>query len=70
MVFNILIDNTDDHQKNHALLLTNARTVDRGQQRFKECGVTRRDIEQCAEQIDRPFLADQRREFSPGCRQK
>ena len=24
MVFNILIDNTDDHEKNHALLLTDA----------------------------------------------
>jgi serine/threonine-protein kinase HipA len=129
MVFNILIDNTDDHEKNHALLLTDAqqyalspaydvlpsgqalgfqqmrvgeqeadstlsnalsmspmfgldkneaieevrivaRTVDRWQQHFKECGVTRRDIEQCAEQIDRPFLADQRREFSPGRRPK
>ena len=24
MVFNILIDNTDDHEKNHALLVTDA----------------------------------------------
>lgn len=24
MVFNILIDNTDDHEKNHALLMTDA----------------------------------------------
>jgi serine/threonine-protein kinase HipA len=122
MVFNILIDNTDDHEKNHALLLTDAHqyalspaydvlpsgqalgfqqmrvgeqeadstlanalsmsqmfglarneaieevrnvvhAVDRWQQHFKECGVTRNDIEQYAEQIDRPFLADQRREF-------
>jgi serine/threonine-protein kinase HipA len=122
MVFNILIDNTDDHEKNHALLLTDAQqyalspaydvlpsgqalgfqqmrvgeqeadstlanalsmsqmfglarneaieevrnvvhTVDRWQQHFNECGVTRQDIEQYAEQIDRSFLADQRREF-------
>jgi serine/threonine-protein kinase HipA len=41
-----------------------ARTVDRWQQHFMECGVTRHDIELCAEQIDRPFLADQRREFA------
>ena len=129
MVFNILIDNTDDHEKNHALLLTDAqqyalspaydvlpsgqalgfqqmrvgeqeadstlanalsmsqmfglgrneaieevrtvaRIVDRWQQHFKECGVTPHDIELCAEQIDRPFLADQRREFAAGRRQK
>jgi serine/threonine-protein kinase HipA len=122
MVFNILIDNTDDHEKNHALLLTDAQqyalspaydvlpsgqalgfqqmrvgeqeadstlanalsmsqmfglarneaieevrnvvhTVDRWQQHFQEGGVTRNDIEQYAERIDRPFLAVQRREF-------
>jgi serine/threonine-protein kinase HipA len=122
MVFNILIDNTDDHEKNHALLLTDsqqyqlspaydvlpagqalgfqqmrvgeqeadatlanalsmsrmfgldrdaaikdvrvvARIVDRWQEHFKVCGVTRGDIELYAEQIDRPFLADQRREY-------
>jgi serine/threonine-protein kinase HipA len=125
MVFNILIDNTDDHEKNHALLLTDAqqyllspaydvlpsgqalgfqqmrvgeqeadstlanalsmaqmfglarneaiqeirvvvRAVDRWREHFRECGVTRHDIESCAEQIDRPFLADQRREFGAG----
>jgi serine/threonine-protein kinase HipA len=123
MVFNILIDNTDDHEKNHALLLTDAqqyalspaydvlpsgqalgfqqmrvgeqeadstlgnalsmsqmfgltrpaaiedvravvRAVDRWRQHFAQCGVTAHDIELCAEQIDRPFLADQRREFA------
>jgi serine/threonine-protein kinase HipA len=123
MVFNILIDNTDDHEKNHALMLTDshqyelspaydvlpsgqalgfqqmrvgeqeadstldnalsmsrmfglerdeaireattvARVVDGWQQHFKGCGVTRGDIELCAEQIDRPFLAEQRRDMS------
>ncbi|MEO8019119.1 MAG: HipA domain-containing protein [Pseudomonadota bacterium] len=122
MVFNILIDNTDDHEKNHALLLMDSQqyelspaydvltsgqalgfqqmrvgeqeadstldnalsmsqffalnrdaaikevrkvvsVVDRWQQHFKECRVTRGDIALCAEQIDRPFLADQRRRF-------
>ncbi len=125
MVFNILIDNTDDHEKNHALLLTDAqqyalspaydvlpsgqalgfqqmrvgeqeadstlanalsmaqmfgltrnqaieevravaRVVDGWQKHFRDCGVTPHDIESCAEQIDRPFLADQRREYGPG----
>jgi serine/threonine-protein kinase HipA len=129
MVFNILIDNTDDHEKNHALLLTDAqqyelspaydvlpsgqalgfqqmrvgeqeadstlanalsmcrmfgldrgeaieelslvaRTVDRWRQHFADCGVTRRDIELYAEQIDRPFLADQRREFGKDRRRR
>jgi serine/threonine-protein kinase HipA len=122
MVFNILIDNTDDHEKNHAVLvtdsqqyelspaydvlpsgqalgfqqmrvgtdeadstLTNAlsmapmfsltkktaleearevvRVVDRWQAHFKKQGVTQGDIELYAEQIDRPFLADQRAEY-------
>jgi serine/threonine-protein kinase HipA len=122
MVFNILIDNTDDHEKNHALLmndaqqyqlapafdvlpsgqalgfqqmrvgeaeadstLTNAlsmarlfaldknqaakevrtvaRTVDRWRAHFKAEGVSPRDIELYAEQIDRPFLKDQRQEY-------
>ena len=129
MVFNILIDNTDDHEKNHALLLTDsqqyalspaydvlpagqalgfqqmrvgeqeadstlanalsmsrlfeldgdeaiaevkavARVVDRWQQHFKECGVTRGDIELYAGQIDRPFLAGQRSEFLGARRRK
>ena len=120
MVFNILIDNTDDHEKNHALLMTDAqqyelspafdvlpsgqalgfqqmrvgeqeadstvanalsmsqmfglakneavkeaqavaRTVDGWQQHFMACGVTRGDVDLYAEQIDRPFLRDQRR---------
>jgi serine/threonine-protein kinase HipA len=123
MVFNILIDNTDDHEKNHALratdaqqyelspaydvlpsgqalgfqqmrvgddeadsTLTNAlsmsrlfaldrkaatqqvrevvRVVDGWQDHFRECGVTRGDIDLYAEQIDRPFLLEQRREFA------
>jgi len=122
MVFNILIDNTDDHEKNHAVLVTDAqqyelalaydvlpsgqalgfqqmrvgeleadstlanalsmaqlfdldekqavthvrrvvRVVASWQQHFANCGVTRRDVELLAEQIDRPFLADQRREY-------
>src|SRR5262249_10514764 len=32
-------------------------------QHFRACGVRPRDIETLAEQIDRPFLADQRRDF-------
>ena len=121
MVFNILIDNTDDHEKNHAVLVTDAqqyalapaydvlpsaqalgfqqmrvgeqeadstlanalsmaqlfelnekqaraqlrrvaRVVASWRQHFASCGVTRRDVELLAEQIDRPFLADQRRD--------
>ena len=127
MVFNILIDNTDDHEKNHALLMTDAqqyalapaydvlpsgqalgfqqmrvgeaeadstienalsmsrmfaldanqavkevravaRVVDKWQEHFKSQRVSRHDIELYAQQIDRPFLKDQRRasvEFRP-----
>lgn len=123
MVFNILIDNTDDHEKNHALIATDAQqyrlspaydvlpsgqalgfqqmrvgedeadstltnalsmapmfalkqdaaiqqvrevaaVVDDWQQHFSKCGVTRGDIDLYAEQIDRPFLLEQRREFT------
>ena len=123
MVFNILIDNTDDHEKNHAVLVTDAqqyelapaydvlpsgqalgfqqmrvgeleadstlanalsmaqlfeldekqaamqvrrvaRVVAGWRQHFASCGVTRRDIELLAEQIDRPFLTSQRSEFA------
>ncbi|HEX6707596.1 MAG TPA: HipA domain-containing protein [Albitalea sp.] len=119
MVFNILIDNTDDHEKNHVLLaddaqqlalspafdvlpsgqalgyqqmrvgddqadatLSNAMSMctlfglNRDQAvkevgavaavvatwktHFAAAGVTRRDIEALAEQIDRPFLREQR----------
>jgi serine/threonine-protein kinase HipA len=122
MVFNILLDNTDDHEKNHALLMTDAqqyrlapaydvlpsgqalgfqqmrvgeeeadstianalsmsqlfgldknratkevrvvaRCVDQWKEHFKKAGVSRRDIETYAEQIDRVFLKDQRKEF-------
>jgi serine/threonine-protein kinase HipA len=122
MVFNILIDNTDDHEKNHALLVTDAqqyelspafdvlpsgqalgfqqmrvgdqeadstlanalslspmyaltkdeavkeaqavaRTVDGWKQHFAACGVTRADIDLYAEQIDRRYLSDQRRDL-------
>jgi serine/threonine-protein kinase HipA len=122
MVFNILIDNTDDHEKNHALLMTDAqqyelspafdvlpsgqalgfqqmrvgeqeadstvanalsmspmygltkseavkeaqevaRVVDAWKQHFTACGVTRGDVDLYAEQIDRPFLRDQRGEL-------
>jgi serine/threonine-protein kinase HipA len=125
MVFNILIDNTDDHEKNHALLvndqnqfelspgydilpsgqalgyqqlrvgndgadstLANALSeceqfgLDRDQARteigvvaaavagwrkhFEKTGVSRGDIELIAEHVDRPFLRDQRAEFSKG----
>ena len=125
MVFNILIDNTDDHEKNHALLMTDAqqyelspaydvlpsgqalgyqqmrvgeqeadatlanalsmssmfglgkdeavgevravaRVVDGWQQHFKDCGVTAADIDQYAEQIDRPFLREQREAAKSG----
>jgi len=120
MVFNILLDNTDDHEKNHVLLVNDAQTyelspafdvlpsgqalgyqqmrvgmehadstlvnamsmcssfglkhdeaareirlvigvIDRWKQHFRSCGVGPRDIEALAEQIDRPFLAEQRR---------
>lgn len=122
MVFNILIDNTDDHEKNHAILVTDAQqyslspaydvlpsgqalgfqqmrvgedeadstlknalsmapmfsltrkaaleqarevvgVVNRWQQHFREAGVRQRDIDLYAEQIDRPFLKDQREEL-------
>lgn len=119
MVFNILIDNTDDHEKNHALLVTDAqlyrlspaydvlpsgqalgyqqmrvgseeadstlsnaysmashfglkpkdareeatsvaKVVSGWQAHFLEHGVGARDLETLAEQVDRPFLRDQR----------
>jgi serine/threonine-protein kinase HipA len=122
MVFNILIDNTDDHEKNHALLVDDAQqfalspafdvlpsgqalgyqqmrvgandadaslenamsmctlfALNRGEARkeiaavakvvatwkkhFADSGVSKRDIELLAEQIDRPFLKDQRDAF-------
>jgi serine/threonine-protein kinase HipA len=125
MVFNILIDNTDDHEKNHALLMTDAhqyelspafdvlpsgqalgfqqmrvgeqeadstvanalsmspmygltkseavkearavaQVVDGWRLHFTACGVTGGDIDLYAEQIDRPFLRDQRGELTGG----
>lgn len=119
MVFNILIDNTDDHEKNHVLIATDSlqlalspafdvlpsgqalgyqqmrvgadgadstldnamtqhtmfgldrraaqreiatvvRAVDGWQAHFTACGVSKRDTALLAEQIDRPFLKDQR----------
>jgi serine/threonine-protein kinase HipA len=127
MVFNILIDNTDDHEKNHALLvddaehyelspaydvlpcgqalgyqqlrvgeseadstLTNAlsmcqqfglkpaaakrqiaivaKAVARWREHFASVGVTRNDLELLGEQIDRPFLREQREEYAPRVR--
>ena len=121
MVFNILIDNTDDHEKNHALMVTErgqyelapafdvlpsgqalgfqqmrvgeqaadstlanalsmsalfalkrdeaaretravAQVVSGWKEHFAVCGVTPRDIEYHAAQIDRPFLREQREE--------
>ena len=38
--------------------------VNAWQKHYAECGVTRGDIELYAEQIDRPFLLEQRREFT------
>jgi serine/threonine-protein kinase HipA len=125
MVFNILIDNTDDHEKNHAVLMTDAqqyelspaydvlpsgqalgyqqmrvgeqeadstlanaltmcqmfalkkddavrevravtRVVDGWKDHFKACGVTAGDIDLYTEQIDRPFLREQRNEVKGG----
>lgn len=122
MVFNVLIDNTDDHEKNHAVLVNDAeqyelspafdvlpsgqalgyqqfrvgthagdstlenamsmcnlfslkkdeaarevrrvaKVVGRWKQHFAGQGVGKRDLEQLAEQIDRPFLRDQRETF-------
>lgn len=119
MVFNILIDNTDDHEKNHALLVTDAQqyelspaydilpcgqalgyqqmrvgeqesdstlsnalsmarmfglgkdaaalevrrvaeVVSGWKEHFRQMGVTDTDIDLNAEQIDRPFLREQR----------
>jgi len=119
MVFNILLDNTDDHEKNHVLLVNDAqqyelspafdvlpsgqalgyqqmrvgtegadatldnalsmsalfslkkdeaaaavsavaRVIDEWKEHFAECGVRNRDIDAYAEQIDRPFLLEQR----------
>jgi hypothetical protein len=39
------------------------RVVDTWKEHFKTHGVTRGDIELYAEQIDRPFLSEQRTEF-------
>ncbi|MBX3185740.1 MAG: HipA domain-containing protein [Labilithrix sp.] len=122
MVFNILIDNTDDHEKNHVLLVDDAQryelspafdvlpsgqalgyqqmrvgaeeadatlanamsmsasfalkkdaaareirrviaVIERWREHFTACGVAARDVDLLAEQIDRPFLKDQRRDF-------
>jgi serine/threonine-protein kinase HipA len=122
MVFNILIDNTDDHEKNHVLLMNDQQcfslspafdvlpsgqalgyqqmrvgeaaadstienalsscalfsltkdaaivetrrvisAVERWQSHFRVSGVSARDIEILAEQIDRPFLVEQRRQL-------
>jgi hypothetical protein len=41
-----------------------ARVVDRWKEHFVSAGATRGDIDLYAEQIDRPFLRDQRKEFS------
>jgi serine/threonine-protein kinase HipA len=123
MVFNILIDNTDDHEKNHAVIMTDAQqyalapaydvlpsgqalgfqqmrvgeaeadstienalsmsrlfALDRNQatkevrtvarvaskwkEHFRSEGVTSRDVDLYAEQIDRSFLRDQRESFA------
>jgi serine/threonine-protein kinase HipA len=123
MVFNILIDNTDDHEKNHVLLVDDAQQLElspafdvlpsgqalgyqqmrvgeaeadstlanalsmctlfalnrtqaqrevavvagvvaQWKKHFATRGVSRRDIEALAEQIDRPFLREQRDEHA------
>jgi serine/threonine-protein kinase HipA len=123
MVFNILIDNTDDHEKNHVLLVDDAQqlelspafdvlpsgqalgyqqmrvgedeadstlanalsmsrlfaldrdearrevaavaqVVGRWKKHFAAHGVSRHDMEMLAEQIDRPFLREQRNEVA------
>jgi len=125
MVFNILIDNTDDHEKNHALIVTDAQqyalspaydvlpsgqalgfqqmrvgdqeadstldnalsranlfaltaqqarreaasvaaVVARWKEHFAAAGVTAGDIGLYADQIDRPFLRDQRDAYARG----
>ena len=40
-----------------------AGSFDGWKRHFASCGVTRRDIELLVEQVDRPFLRDQRREY-------
>ena len=129
MVFNILIDNTDDHEKNHALLVNERQqyalapaydvlpsglalgyqqmrvgihgaestlenalsecrsfslTRDQATQicqevgsavgtwrnHFSAAGVSDKDVRLLAEQIDRPFLADQRKLFQPAQKAK
>lgn len=44
---------------------TVARVIDGWKQHFAACGVMRGDIDLYSEQIDRPFLQDQRRELGP-----
>ncbi|MEN9891854.1 MAG: hypothetical protein RLY78_2149 [Pseudomonadota bacterium] len=125
MVFNILVDNTDDHEKNHVLLQTDAgdyalspafdvlpagqalgyqqlrvgrdgheatldnalsecalfsltraqaeaqlrqvvAVVDGWQAHFRAAGVTEADIDSLARQIDRPALAEPRRDWRQG----
>jgi serine/threonine-protein kinase HipA len=125
MVFNILLDNTDDHEKNHALLVNDAgqfelspaydvlpsgqalgyqqmrvgtdgasatlenalsmcsqfglkpkqaieqltrvsQVISGWKDHFQTVGVSRNDIDLLAEQIDRPFLREQREAFARG----
>jgi serine/threonine-protein kinase HipA len=42
---------------------TVVRVVDTWKDHFEACGVTSGDVDLYAEQIDRPFLKDQRSEF-------
>jgi serine/threonine-protein kinase HipA len=129
MLFNILMDNTDDHEKNHVLLVNDAaayelspafdvlpsgqalgfqqmrvgadgpestlenalsmcaqfalkpaqareearrvaRVVASWQAHFTQAGVTPGDIDLLAEQIDRPFLREQRAAFAPSSKSK
>ena len=65
MVFNILIDNTDDHEKNDEAVSEArgvAQVVSGWREHFAASGVAPGDIELYAEQIDRPFLREQREE--------
>jgi serine/threonine-protein kinase HipA len=55
-------------KRNEAIqeIRTVVRAVDGWKQHFMKCGVSRGDIDSYAEQIDRPFLRDQRAAYSGG----
>ena len=73
MVFNILVDNTDDHENNHVLLMADSGEYElspafdvlpSGQSLgFQQMRVGAADLEALAGQVDRPSLLRQRRAF-------